>query len=152
MIVEIIDEQNQLPTDIKIIIIDIFTDIKKRENLPEEVEVTLSIVNDETIQQLNEQYREKNIPTDVLSFPLYEKEEIENLPRDLPISLGDIVISYDRGKDQAEQFGHSVKREITFLAIHGLLHLLGFDHDTEENEKIMFAYQNKMLEEYGFER
>lgn len=98
-------------------------------------EISLLMTDDEVIREYNNQYRGKDRPTDVLSFPMEE----ENI-------LGDIAISYDTAKRQAEENEINVDREIAFLFIHGLLHLLGYDHETsEEDEKEMFDLQEKIL-------
>lgn len=105
-------------------------------------EISLLITNDETIHQLNKEYRQKDKPTDVLSFPMEDD-----------IMLGDIVISLDTTKNQAQERDIGLEREIAFLFIHGLLHLLGYDHETSvEDEKEMFALQEEILKkliDYG---
>ncbi len=108
---------------------------------PDEFEVSVSIVSNEEIKKLNKQYRGIDKVTDVLSFPL----ESGNC-------LGDIVISLQRAIEQAEEYGHSIEREIGFLTAHSMLHLLGYDHLTEEDEKIMFNLQEKTLEKLELHR
>ncbi|GAA0362602.1 rRNA maturation RNase YbeY [Bacillus horti] len=117
-------------------------------------EVSISFVNDQEIQEINKTYRMKDQPTDVLSFPMYEadEEEIEVTDLDEPLLLGDIVISIPRAKDQAEEYGHSFERELGFLTIHGFLHLLGYDHGTEQEEKEMFDRQEEILKQHGLIR
>jgi len=128
-----------------------------------EGEVALTFVDDETIRELNRQYRGIDRSTDVLSFPLLEKgddepeivydadpDADEGLP--IPVSLGDIVISVPRALAQAEQYGHSAEREIGFLFVHGLLHLLGYDHRNEDEERIMFEKQERILQKAGLRR
>ncbi|MBP1930532.1 rRNA maturation RNase YbeY [Ammoniphilus resinae] len=107
----------------------------------EEKEVVVTLVDNEQIKQLNREFRNLDKPTDVLSFPLDEED-----------SLGDIIISIPRAKEQATEYGHSFERELGFLTIHGFLHLLGYDHHTEEEEKEMFGKQEKILSEYGLSR
>lgn len=106
-------------------------------------EVSLSFVNDEAIQQLNSQYRNKNKPTDVLSFSLQEGE-FGNIN---PHILGDIVISVDTAMADASKNGLSLEQEINFLIIHGLLHLLGYEHEntTKEEKKKMQAKQKTLF-------
>lgn len=152
MKVDVVRNTKQLPKQLIPTIRKIFSAIKTYEKLEGNMEVAVSFVSDEEIQSLNKQYRGKDRPTDVLSFPVYTKEELIGLPVDLPITLGDIVISIDRGKEQAKLYNHSLLREFTFLAVHGLLHLVGYDHNTPEAEKEMFSYQNKLLKEHGLER
>lgn len=105
-------------------------------------EISLLITDDETIHQLNKEYRQKDRPTDVLSFPMDDE-----------VMLGDIVISLDTAKNQAQEREIGLDREIAFLFIHGLLHLLGYDHETSvEDEKEMFALQEEILKkliDYG---
>ncbi|QXJ46537.1 rRNA maturation RNase YbeY [Bacillus altitudinis] len=121
----------------------------------DQAEVSVSIVSNEEIHQINKEYRGKDAPTDVISFALEEEGEgeIEIIGvDDIPPVLGDIIISVDRTKEQAEEYGHSFMRELGFLTIHGFLHLLGYDHMTEEDEKEMFAKQTKILDDYGLSR
>jgi probable rRNA maturation factor len=109
-----------------------------------EGEVSLSFVDDETIRELNLQYRGIDRPTDVLSFPI--RDEL------FPDLLGDIVISLPTARRQSEEYGHSLEREIGFLFTHGFLHLLGYDHEDETNEKTMFAKQERILRRVGLTR
>ena len=107
------------------------------------------IVDNNKIHEINKEYRNIDRETDVISFAL-EDDEIIN---DSPIRvLGDIYISIDKAKSQAEEYGHSLKRELCFLMTHGFLHLLGYDHMKKEDEEIMFPLQEKILEEYGVRR
>lgn len=126
----------------------------EKENMPTHCEVSVSIVTDEQIKQLNAEYRQIDEPTDVLSFPIEEslkdKEFVEN--QDQPLLLGDIIISIDHVYEQAERFNHSFKRELSFLIVHGLLHLLGYTHDTDEEEKEMFTKQDEILGAFNIER
>ena len=125
-----------------------------------EGEVALTFVDNETIRDLNKSYRGLDKPTDVLSFAMNDEveddldivfdEDMEGLPEgDL---LGDIIISIERAKEQCEEYGHSLEREIGFLFVHGFLHLLGYDHEDEEAEKLMFAKQEHILNEVGLTR
>ena len=107
------------------------------------------MVDDETIHGINKDYRNVDRPTDVISFPSEEGEEIIAPPDGF---LGDLVISYPRAVAQAEEYGHSVRRELSFLAVHGTLHLLGYDHMTDEDSKNMFALQDEILDYIGVER
>ena len=133
-------------------------------------EIALSFVNDEEIQRLNNEFRGIDRATDVLSFPLFEEgdeepvinyEDLEELDAENGETeefeeeelLGDIVISIPRALAQSEEYGHSVEREIGFLFVHGFLHLIGYDHETgEDDEKIMFARQEEILERAGLSR
>ncbi|WP_317855043.1 rRNA maturation RNase YbeY [Chakrabartyella piscis] len=118
------------------------------ENFQEPCEISISIVDNVEIQQINKQFRNIDKPTDVLSFPLLtfaEDEVMERNEKD-EVMLGDIIISLERAREQAEEYGHSMLREMAFLTAHSMFHLLGYDHMTEEEEIEMFAKQNAILE------
>ena len=120
-----------------------------------DVYVSINFVSDEEIQKLNREFRNIDKVTDVLSFPNLNKSSNEKLKKFSKLAdfdtnllfLGDIVISKNVAKKQAREYGHSLKREVCFLALHGFLHLLGFDHIKEEDEKVMIKLQNKILNE-----
>ena len=112
-------------------------------------EICVNIVSNEEIHELNLSHRGIDRPTDVLSFPANEGEEILALPDGF---LGDIIISAEKAVEQAEEYGHSLLREIAFLTLHGTLHLLGYDHMNEEDEREMFALQRAILEDMGVTR
>lgn len=107
------------------------------------------IVDEKKIKELNKNYRNKDSITDVISFALEDDETF--IKTDFRV-LGDIYICLKRAKDQANEYGHSFLRELSFLTIHGLLHLLGYDHMEEEEEKVMFELQERILDEYGIKR
>lgn len=117
--------------------------------LDDMTEVDITIVDDEEIHILNREYRNVDRATDVLSFALDEGEEDEPELIDGPEEhlLGDIIISAETAKRQGEEFGHGLEREIVYLAVHGLLHLLGYDHMTDEDKKIMRAKEEEALRE-----
>lgn len=111
--------------------------------------VNIIIVDNKEIRKINKEYRGIDRETDVISFAL----EDDNTFIELPIRvLGDIYISIDKAKSQAIEYGHSLKREICFLVVHGILHLLGYDHMNEKEEKIMFERQDKILDELDIRR
>ena len=114
----------------------------------EKSEVSITLTDDKTIHKLNKSYRGIDRPTDVLSFAFRESEEPEilyNTEDDKVIdTLGDIIISIERAKFQAEEYGHSLRREIIFLIVHGMLHLLGYDH-MEEEERIEMEREQKFI-------
>lgn len=121
------------------------------EAIKGEAELSVTIVTNDAIQGINREYRGIDKPTDVISFALDDEEPfIEG--DDMPHLLGDIVISLPRTIEQAEEYGHSFEREFAFLGVHGLLHLLGYLHDSESEEKEMFARQEEILQEYGLKR
>ena len=109
--------------------------------------VSVSLVDDKFIHQLNRDYRKIDRPTDVISFAFLDNEDDRDaqLHGQGIVCLGDIYISVDRAKAQAEEYGHSLNRELSFLFVHGILHLLGYDHMTPEEEKVMFALQDEIL-------
>ncbi len=121
----------------------------KKENL-DDVSFNLIIVDNEYIHELNRTYRNIDRETDVITFALEDEDSIV-LPSEERV-LGDIYISIDKAESQAEEYGHSLLRELSFLAVHGFYHLLGYDHMTEEDEKVMFKKQEEVLEEYGISR
>lgn len=124
------------------------------EELPDKTELSLTFVSDKRIHEINRQYRDKDRPTDVISFAMEEmgEGEIEIRGAELPRILGDIIISVDTAKQQADEYGHSLMREMGFLAVHGFLHLLGYDHLNEQDEKHMFGRQDEILNAYGLTR
>lgn len=128
--------------------------VAQDEGLSGAVEVGLIFVDDEDIRELNARYRGLDRPTDVLSFGLREGEEPDEfvLPPDIEARLGDIVISYPRAVSQAEEYGHSVAREVGYLFVHGLLHLLGYDHETEEDKAVMREKEESALAAIGLVR
>ncbi len=126
----------------------------KYEKFTAPYEVSISVVTDQEIHDLNLRFRNMDKPTDVLSFPLLTFAEDEVLhPNEVgEILLGDIVISMDTAKRQAVEYGHSLERELGFLTVHSMLHLLGYDHMTPEEEKEMFQRQTEILEIEGLVR
>lgn len=112
-------------------------------------EFNVIIIDNEKIHEINREYRGVDRPTDVITFALEDHKDIEF--EDIRL-LGDVYISIEKARSQAEEYGHSLKREISFLTIHGLLHLLGYDHMEEKEEKEMFKLQNEILDSYGIKR
>ena len=176
MLVDIIDDQAYLASGQEKLLHEVIEAAAKYLNLPEGIELDLSIVSNEEIQVLNRDYRGLDKPTDVLSFALTEvtsefdvdfahldltgeAEETEDLEETefedeeaIPQHLGDIIISYPRAQEQAQDYGHSLDRELAFLAVHGFLHLNGYDHQTEEEAQEMFRIQEEVLTTYGLTR
>jgi probable rRNA maturation factor len=115
--------------------------------------VSLHLVSDETIRALNQELRGKDAHTDVLSFPLHDPNGMRFvLPPGEPVNLGDVVVSYPRAVDQASQFGHSVDRELGYLVAHGVLHLLGYDHEEDAERRVMRRKEEEALSPLGFTR
>jgi probable rRNA maturation factor len=113
--------------------------------------IALHLVSDETIRELNAAHRGKDVHTDVLSFPLQSAEDFV-LPPDEPANLGDVVISYPRATEQAEEFGHTTDRELAYLVAHGVLHILGYDHEAEPDKVRMRQREEEALQPLGFTR
>jgi probable rRNA maturation factor len=154
LIIDSIDETNSLDQTEIIQIENILAFASRKQKVEPQSELSVTFVSNEKIQEINREYRGKDQPTDVISFAMEElgEGEIEVVGTDQPRILGDIIISVPKAKEQAEEYGHSFMRELGFLAVHGLLHLLGFDHESEEEEKVMFSLQREILEEYGLKR
>ena len=121
------------------------------EGYESECELSVTFTDNDGIQAVNKEYRGIDRATDVLSFPLTDFEGGEEPPADEPtVSLGDIIISLERAKEQAEEFGHSFEREVAFLTVHSTLHLLGYDHElSEEDDADMRQRQREILENMG---
>lgn len=122
----------------------------KTLGIEDDVEVSCVLVDDERIHEINREYRHIHRSTDVISFAMEDNDQfyVEGMPR----TLGDIFISVDHAKKQAEEYGHSLRREMCFLFTHGILHLLGYDHMTDEQEKEMFGLQDQILGALSIER
>lgn len=122
----------------------------KTLGIEDDVEVSCVLVDDERIHEINREYRHIDRSTDVISFAMEDNDQfyVECMPR----TLGDIFISVDHAKKQAEEYGHSLRREMCFLFTHGILHLLGYDHMTDEQEKEMFGLQDQILGALSIER
>ena len=118
--------------------------------IEDDVEVSCVLVDDDRIHEINREYRHIDRSTDVISFAMEDNDQfyVEGMPR----TLGDIFISVDHAKKQAEEYGHSLRREMCFLFTHGILHLLSYDHMTDEQEKEMFGLQDKILGALSIER
>ncbi|WP_102263632.1 rRNA maturation RNase YbeY [Mesobacillus jeotgali] len=125
-----------------------------KENVQQGSELSVTFVSNDRIQEINREYRDKDRPTDVISFALEEmgEGELEIVGDGIPRILGDIIISIPKAREQAEEYNHSFMRELGFLAVHGLLHLLGYDHINEQDEKEMFDRQKEILDGYGLGR
>ncbi len=123
---------------------------------PTSAEISVMFTDNEGIRALNAEHREIDRATDVLSFPMFEYDENGEIVRDPydtnDLCLGDIVISLERAAEQAEEYGHSFAREVGFLTVHSMLHLLGYDHMTPEEEAEMFGYQREILDTIGLTR
>ena len=122
----------------------------QEEEIDPKAEIGLMFVDNEQIQEMNRTYRDKDSATDVLSFPMYEADEA--IDDEDEILLGDIVISLERAAEQAEEYGHSLEREVMYLLVHGLLHLAGYDHMEDDEKKEMRQREEELLTVIGASR
>lgn len=152
--IDFLDETEKVKKEDIELVASLLQHAAKVEEIEEGTELSVTFVTNEAIHEINKQYRDKDAPTDVISFALEELGEGETaiIAEGMPRVLGDIIISIDRTREQAEDFGHSFERELGFLAIHGFLHVLGYDHMTPEDEKLMFGKQDEILESFGLSR
>ncbi len=126
-----------------------FIDFALKEQKLDNVVFNVIIIDNEEIHKINKEYRGIDRPTDVISFALEDDDTFVAMEKRI---LGDIYISIDKAREQAVEYGHSLLRELCFLTIHGILHLLGYDHMEASEEKIMFELQERILNDYGIKR
>lgn len=139
---------------------DVFAAVAKEYNLPDNAYVELTVADGETIREVNKEYRDVDSVTDVLSFPNLQVRlpfNAEDYPDDVDMAtgellLGEIMLCYDRAVEQSREYGHSVERECAYLVLHGLLHLLGYDHMTDGEKTEMRAAEEKILTGMGITR
>ena len=159
LLIENEQEKQEISEEIIRTIEKVCEETLKFEECDFDAEVSITFVDNEEIRRLNKEFRNKDSATDVLSFPILEYDEngdIVDADFDFDedyVMLGDIVISAERAMEQAIEYGHSFLREIAFLCVHSMLHLLGYDHvDSEEDEKIMIQKQKQILERLNITR
>ncbi len=159
VIIENEQEKAALNDELEALIRSVIDASLEYENCDFDAQVSVTIVDNQRIREINREMRDIDRATDVLSFPmLYFDENGDIIDSDYDmdgdsILLGDIVISAERAIEQAEEFGHSLRREIAFLTVHSMLHLLGYDHvDDPEGERIMFTKQEEILKKLGITR
>lgn len=159
MDLEIYDDTKNVPEEKIKLIEDVLNFAGSYLKLPENTEMSVTLMDNEHIHEINKKYRGVDKPTDVISFAIEEDDPDEVpiiLPEDeefdIPKNIGDIMVSMDKVKEQAEYLGHSEDRELGFLVVHGFLHLNGYDHMKEEDEKEMFGLQRVILDSYGLTR
>ena len=159
MDLEIYDDTKNVPEEKIKMIEDILNFAGSYLKLPENTEMSVTLMDNEHIHEINKKYRGVDKPTDVISFAIEEDDPDEVpiiLPEgeefDIPKNIGDIMVSMDKVKEQAEYLGHSEDRELGFLVVHGFLHLNGYDHMKEDDEKEMFGLQREILDSYGLTR
>ncbi|UOE95674.1 rRNA maturation RNase YbeY [Alkalihalobacillus sp. LMS39] len=152
--IDINDETEKVESEHFSLIKEVIVATLEHENIEGEIEVSVSLVDNDTIREINKEYRNKDAVTDVISFALNdnEEEEMQIVGGEEVNMLGDIIVSIPRAKEQADQYEHSFERELAFLVVHGTLHLLGYDHMTEQEEKEMFSLQEEILQAYGLKR
>ncbi len=141
-----------LPDGIKDKIREAFDSVLKNEGVSDAAEITVTFVGDRKIRELNRQFRNIDRSTDVLSFPLGENGVYDTDPETERLMLGDVVISLEHAFSQAEEFGHSADREIVYLSVHSMLHLLGYDHMEPTEASVMREKEEKTMTEIGLER
>lgn len=128
---------------------EVFNDLMKKTlsflSIKDNYIVDVTIIDNQEIHKINKEYRGVDRPTDVISFAFFDDENESLVKGDAPKSLGQILISYQKAEEQAKEYGHSLNREMSFLFVHGLLHLLGYDHMNEKDEKEMFKLQDDIL-------
>lgn len=164
MYVEMIDETGQVSKDIKKQTLDLL-EFAAQKTGKENKEMAVTFVTNERSHELNLEYRDTDRPTDVISLEykpevdisfdeedLTENPELAEMLEDFDSYIGELFISIDKAKEQAEEYGHSYEREMGFLAVHGFLHINGYDHYTPEEEKEMFSLQEEILTAYGLKR
>lgn len=164
MYVEMIDETGQVSEDIKKQTLDLL-DFAAKKTGKENKEMAVTFVTNERSHVLNLEYRDTDRPTDVISLEYkpelpfaFDEDDLEADPdlsellEEFDAYIGELFISVDKAREQAEEYGHSFEREMGFLAVHGFLHITGYDHYTPEEEKEMFDLQEEILKAYGLER
>lgn len=148
-----LEENNEYENIIKKVVEQCFKEEKLEKS---KLYISITLTTPENIHKINKQYRDVDKETDVLSFPMFEKEEldkkIENQDFKYEDVLGDIVISIEKVKGQAEEYGHSFEREFSYMIVHGFYHLMGYDHIKEEDKVIMRPKEENILNKLGIRR
>lgn len=137
----------KIPTGLRMLIRRCCNAVLRMEKFEGSVEVSVTFVNNEQIKEYNAQYRNKNIETDVLSFPMGENGVYDVNPETGAEILGDIVISIEKAQEQAKAYGHSLQREVGFLTAHSMLHLLGYDHENNNLERVRMREKEELVME-----
>ncbi|MDQ0218265.1 rRNA maturation RNase YbeY [Peribacillus cavernae] len=152
--IDFMDETEKVTEEAKQLVEGVLQFAAEHEGIEEGSELSVTFVGNDRIREINKEYRGKDAATDVISFAMEElgEDEIEIVGAKTQRLLGDIIISIERTQEQAEEYGHSFDRELGFLALHGFLHLLGYDHMNESDETKMFTKQKDILNRYGLTR
>ncbi len=145
-------EKVKIPVGIRMLIRRCCSAVLNEENFSEDSEISVNFIDNDEIQKLNKQFRDINAPTDVLSFPQAENGKFERNDKNQYI-LGDIVISIEKAFEQANAYGHTLNREIAFLTVHSMLHILGYDHENDSLQALqMREKEEKILRQIGLAR
>lgn len=150
--IDIIDETETLTEEQVKLVHDVLSYAGKEEAIHTAAELSVTFVDEDAIHELNLEHRSIDRSTDVLSFALNDGEPDYEEVEGIPNLLGDIIVSTAHIHRQAEEYNHSFERELAFLVVHGFLHLLGYDHQSKEEEREMFTKQEEILESYGLGR
>ncbi|MDN2452313.1 rRNA maturation RNase YbeY [Lactobacillus sp. UCMA15818] len=159
MDLEVFDETDKVSEERIELVKNVLEYAGKYIKLPDDTEMSVTLMDNPRIHEINKQYRGVDKPTDVISFAIEETSE-DDLPIilpddeefDVPKNIGDIMVSMDKVKEQAEYLEHSEERELGFLVVHGFLHLNGYDHMRKEDEEVMFGLQREILDAYGLKK
>ncbi len=135
----------KIPTGLRMLVRRCCNAVLRMENFPYPAEISVTFVNNQQIRELNQQYRGKDMPTDVLSFPMGENGSYDENHDTGAKILGDIVISLEKAVEQANRFGHSLEREVGYLTAHSMLHLLGYDHEKGGLEKVRMREKEEQV-------
>jgi probable rRNA maturation factor len=154
---EILISNNQDKREVTDSLIALITNVAKRtlklEEVNKPVEISIALVDNGAIHQLNRDYRQVDSPTDVLSFPFVDDwKSWEPEPYEDIMMLGDVIISLEKAEEQAKEYEHSLERETAFLTVHGVLHLLGYDHESDEERQLMREKEEQVLSTIGLVR
>lgn len=161
MYIEVVDETKGLSDTILNQSLAVLNFAADYLQLPEQKEMSLTFVDNKRSQEINREYRGIDAPTDVISLEYTEEpikfdgiseEDLQNLEKELDPFIGELYISTEKAREQAEDYGHSLAREYGWLVVHGFLHINGYDHMTKDDEEKMFALQEEILEAYGLRR
>jgi len=151
--VNYINDQDKypIPEEMEPLLENLMMRVVEHEGLEKFCEVSVLFVDNEKIRVMNRDYRGKDTATDVLSFPQYE-DVITESEKEVHVLLGDIVISLEKAMEQAEEFGHSLTRELCYLTVHSMFHLFGYDHMNDDEKKVMREREEKVLTDAGITR
>ena len=146
--------KEKIPSGMRLLIRRCCNAVLNKEKILSPVEISISLIDNEEIKRLNGEFRGKPVETDVLSFPLYEKEQIESFKNmKTPFALGDIALSVEKAFKQASIYNHSIQREIAFLVVHSMLHLLGYEHEKGGLQEVyMREKEEAILVQLGLSR